>query len=111
MGKLRERQSKFLSAVARLVLYAESIGYELTVGDAYRDPRVFGAVGVSRGYGHSRSRHKLRLAIDLNLFVDGDYIANGDKHHKLHDFWDLLGGNPRIESDLNHYSFSERDMR
>ena len=31
--------------IAQLVIFAYSKGYELTYGDAYRDPRVFGDAG------------------------------------------------------------------
>lgn len=112
MGKLREKQTKFAFAIGRLLLYAEAVGYGVTFGDAYRDPRVFGEVGKSKGYGHASSAHKSRLALDLNLFIDGEYVGNDTAHHgKLHDFWDMLGGAPRIADDLNHYSFSEGGVR
>ena len=49
--------------IALLILHAEMLGYKLTFGDAYRDPRVT--------YGHKDSLHRKRLAVDLNLFLDG----------------------------------------
>lgn len=36
---LRESQSEFVRMVARLIDFATANGYELTFGDAYRDPR------------------------------------------------------------------------
>ena len=65
---LRQKQSMYARLVADLILKAYELGYEVTLGDAYRDPRLHGAVGVKAGYGHAKSCHKLRLAIDLNLF-------------------------------------------
>lgn len=111
MSALREKQSRFVEAIGRLILYAHSIGYELTFGDAYRDPRVFGKLGEKKGYGHSNSAHKARLAVDFNLFIDGEYMGNGVEHNRLHDFWDQLGGATRIKEDLNHYSFEHEGVR
>lgn len=47
-------------------------------GDLFRDPRLHGALGVKQGYGARNSCHKLKIAIDLNLFKDGAFIQDGD---------------------------------
>lgn len=88
--------------VQLLVGYAELCGYELTYGDAYRDERC--------GYGHPKSLHRQRLAVDFNLFENGVYLSGDDAraaHSKLHDFWDVIGGSGRIRADMNHYSYSD----
>jgi len=96
--------------IAQLVIYAKSLGYDLTYGDAYRDDRVFGKVGVSKGYGHKSSNHKRRLAVDFNLFINGIYITN-NKHYKiLHKFWRSIGGST-IPKDLNHFSILYRGQK
>ena len=77
---LRELQSEFASLVPRLIDKAIELGYEVTLGDAYRDPRVFGGVGVKMGYGNASSNHKNRLAIDLNLFKDGKFLEGSSAH-------------------------------
>lgn len=61
--------------------------------------------------GHERSLHKVGLAADLNLYIDGVYIEDSRGHDELHDLWDLLGGAERIENDMNHYSFTHQGMR
>ena len=100
---LREKQSKFAQMVAKLIMTARYRGYEVTLGDAYRDPRC--------PYGSEVSLHKLRLAIDLNLFKDGKYLADGSGHDELHDLWDSWGGAKRIKNDLNHYSLEHEGRR
>jgi hypothetical protein len=45
---LRENQSKFAKMAAELILKAYELGYEVTLGDAYRDPRLHGEFGVKR---------------------------------------------------------------
>ena len=61
--------------VAQLIDKAHELGYELTFGDAYRDPRVHGEQGVKKSYSEGRSAHKHRLAVDLNLFKDGTFLS------------------------------------
>lgn len=108
---LREKQSKFALAIAGLIAKAYEMGYEVTLGDAYRDPRLHGVVGEKKGYGHSKSCHKLRLAIDLNLFKEGKYITDSEGHDKLGAWWKeqspdaRWGGDFKIK-DFNHYSFT-----
>lgn len=102
---LGSEQRRFTRMVADLIQYAYEMGYELTFGDAYRDPRVFGNVGEKKGYGKSGSNHKIRLAIDLNLFKDGKYLTSTDDHRILGTYWESIGGSwgGRFK-DGNHYS-------
>lgn len=95
---LRETQSEFARRVPLLIQFAFAIGYEVTLGDAYRDPRC--------PYGSASSRHKQRLAIDLNLFKDGQYLTDTDDHQPLGEFWEGLGGiwGGRF-NDGNHYEW------
>jgi len=102
-------QIKFTSMIARLILHAEHLGYGLTFGDAYRDPRVFGEVGEDIGYGEPRSNHKKRLAVDFNIFIDGVYIFDPKPYEELHKYWVTIGG-ATLENDLNHFSINYRGM-
>jgi hypothetical protein len=84
--KLSEKQQQFTRCLAKLVTYAYEQGYGLTLGDAYRDPRVHGTFGTQEAYGSKHSMHKMRLAQDYNLFVCGRYIDDSS-----HPAWDELG--------------------
>jgi hypothetical protein len=104
--KLGERQRLLTKLLPRLIDKAYELGYELTLGDGYRDPRVFGAYGEFKGYGKGGSCHKLRLAVDLNLFRDGKYLAATEDHRPLGEFWELLHPECRWGGrfyDGNHY--------
>jgi len=99
MSSLRERQSEFVFNVARLIDFTYAQGYELTFGDAW-----------ARDGHRPGSFHYKRLAIDLNLFRDGEYLTSTEDHLPLGIFWESLGGtwggrfsNP----DGNHYSWGE----
>lgn len=105
---LRSQQVAFARAVPRLIDQAFALGYEVTLGDAYRDPRVHGPVGTKTGYGTANSRHKVRLAIDLNLFKDGQYLEGSDAHRPLGEWWERQGGKwgGRF-NDGNHYEWPQ----
>lgn len=109
---LSDKQRRFARMVARLIDKAHDLGMEVTLGDAYRDPRVFGAVGVKGPYGHSKSAHKQRMAIDLNLFVDGVYVATTEAHRSLGEWWESQGGTwgGRF-GDGNHYSIEHNGVK
>ena len=105
-------QKRFTLMVAQLIIFAYSKGYELTFGDAYRDPSLFGEVGESKGYGRANSLHKMRLAVDFNLFKGGKFLQETDDHKELGEFWESLGGSwgGRF-NDGNHYSLKYRGLR
>jgi len=90
--------------VALLILHAEQLGYEVTFGDAYRDPRVT--------YGHKNSLHRKRLAVDLNLFINGRYQRTTKAHEPLGLYWESIGGTwgGRF-NDGNHYSLAHGNVK
>lgn len=101
-------QQEYAKLVPRLIDKAHELGFSVTLGDAYRDPRVFGPIGTKRGYGHPSSAHKQRLAIDLNLFRDGKFLGETSDHRELGEWWEqqhpLARWGGRF-NDGNHYSF------
>ncbi len=105
--RLGEKQEQFDKLLPILVLKAHQMGDETRMGDSFRDPRVFGPIGVSKGYGHARSCHKYKLAQDVNLFKDGVFLQETIDHLELGLFWETLhplcrwGGR---FNDGNHYS-------
>lgn len=76
--KLGQKQELFMRLLPRLIDKAHELGFEIRGGDLFRDPRVHGQMNVKQGYGAKNSCHKLKLAIDLNLFKDGTFIQDGD---------------------------------
>lgn len=102
---LGQKQRKFTRMVADLIVFAYEQGYELTFGDAFRDPRVHGPVGQKKSYSSANSLHKERLAVDFNLFKDGNFLTSSEDHRPLGEYWESLGGSwgGRFE-DGNHYS-------
>jgi hypothetical protein len=111
---LGQKQRRFAKMVARLIDKAHELGYEVSLGDAYRDPRVHGNMGVKQGYGHSRSAHKIRLAIDLNLFKDNEYLEQSGDHEPLGEWWEKQAADARWGgrfNDGNHYSLEHNGVK
>jgi hypothetical protein len=109
---LRERQSRFAAMVPGLIKHAINLGYEITLGDAYRDHRVHGVPGEKKSYSAANSHHKLRLAIDINLFKDGAYLETTEDHRQLGEWWEAQGGTwgGRFKQpDGNHYQYKAND--
>lgn len=109
---LGQKQRRFMRMLPMLLNHAHQLGYELSLGDGYRDPRVFGHLGERKGYGESNSCHKMRLAIDLNLFKDGVYLTSTADHEPLGEFWESMGGTwgGRFH-DGNHYSLEHNGSK
>lgn len=102
MSELVNEQHRFTIMIAKLLIYAESIGYQVTGGDWYRDYRC--------NYGKPGSFHKLRLAFDINLFKDGVYLTETEDHMELGIYWEACGGTwggRFSDNDGNHYSLGE----
>ena len=91
---LRQKQSKFIRMLADLIIFAYDNGYELTGGDLWAKS------------GHmNNSNHYIRLAVDLNLFKNGEYLDTTEYHLPLGEYWESMGGawGGRL-NDGNHYS-------
>lgn len=107
---LGEQQRLFAGLVGKLIDFAYASGYELSLGDAYRDPRL-AQLNAQEGKGISNSLHTQRLAIDLNLFKDGQYLAKSEDYKPLGDYWKTLhplarwGGDFALK-DGNHFSLT-----
>lgn len=96
---LRKEQSQFAYYTGKLINHAYEQGYELTFGDAWATE------------GHiNDSFHYKRLAIDLNLFINREYITTTEGHRPLGEYWESL--HPKCTwggrwEDGNHYSWGE----
>ena len=108
--KLGEKQELFAELIfTKLIPFIYSKGYKLRPGDYFRDARTNGEYGEKKGYASAKSLHKLKLAFDLNLMLDGSYLSDTQDHEQFGAYWLSLdplcrwggsGGN----NDGNHYS-------
>jgi hypothetical protein len=100
---LFEKQTLFVELVSKLISFCYSQGFQLTFGDAWAS------------IGHKKnSNHYIRLAIDLNLFKDSNYLARTEDHLFLGLYWESLhplcywGGR---FNDGNHYSLKHQERK
>ncbi len=108
---LNEKQQRFAHMVGELIHKAESLGYGVTFGEAYRSPEEAARLAKA-GSGIKRSLHTDRLAIDLNLFRGGRYLSDTQDHMPLGIWWEMQGGSwgGRF-GDGNHYSLEHEGRK
>lgn len=96
------KQARFAFMIAILIIYATFKGYQVTFGDAW----------AKKGEGRPHKKgsfHFDRLAIDLNIHRDGEYLKKTSDHAPLGKFWELIGGTWGGRwNDGNHYSWGEK---
>lgn len=110
---LREKQSQFVAMVARLITWAYDHNFELTFGEAYRTPEQ-AALNAAKGSGISNSLHTQRLAIDLNLFIRGEYQQTTEAYRPLGERWEAMGGSwggRFSKPDGNHFSLEHEGRK
>lgn len=105
---LAQKQRRFTRLVGLLIEYAYANGMELTFGESYRTAEQ-AARNAAKGTGISNSLHTERLAIDFNLFIDGEYQRSSESFRLLGDYWKSLGadcawGGDFKSPDGNHFS-------
>lgn len=75
---LLEKQHAFSKTLARFITDLASRGYYVTLGEAWR-PNEQAQLYAITGQGIRNSLHCLRLAIDLNIFLDGVWLVTKDE--------------------------------
>jgi hypothetical protein len=111
---LGAKQRLFTRYVGMLIAWAYKQGLELTFGDAYRSPEQ-AAANFEAGKGIANSLHCQRLAVDFNLFINGQYITNSDAYKPLGEYWESLDplcrwGGRFKKPDGNHFSLSHEGV-
>lgn len=111
---LSEKQQLFTALVAQLINFAGENGMRLTFGEAYRTPEQ-ARINAGKGTGISNSLHTQRLAVDFNLFINGEYKTRTEDYRALGEYWESIGGSwgGRFKSnpDGNHFSLEHNGVR
>ena len=109
---LRDKQSLFAVRLAKLILHAQSLGFEVTLGEVWRSAEEAKRLTIL-GSGIARSLHCDRLAADVNLFRHGEWLTTSSAHQPLGQWWEqqstpdavcVWGGS--WGHDANHYSIT-----
>lgn len=97
------RQETFAVNVAKLILFINANGYQVTLGETIRS-RAEAEAYAKKGIGIRDSNHIYRLAIDLNLFKDGKYLTHEKDYKFAGVYWQSLNKhNEWHRSDSNHF--------
>jgi len=137
---LRQKQSRFARQLPRLLDYAYSLGYEVTLGECFRSdeqaeinalgrngreavaqliehqfPLLAKKIRNNTGNGIRNSLHGQRLAIDLQLFDDrGVWVQEPYPYSLLADYWEALGSDHRAGirwGDTPHFSIEHNGVK
>lgn len=112
---LSEKQRLFVRLMGQFISWCFTNGYELTFGQALRT-EAEAAANAAAGTGISNSLHKIRLAIDLNLFINGVYKTDSAAYKPLGDHWKLMHplcrwGGDFSKPDGNHFSLEHEGVK
>ncbi|EPF5079038.1 M15 family metallopeptidase [Yersinia enterocolitica] len=111
---LSEKQAVFTLMIAQLINWADEHGYRLTFGEAWRTPEQ-AALNARSGKGILNSLHTQRLAVDFNLFINGQYQTSTEAYKPLGEYWESIGGawGGRFKSnpDGNHFSLEHNGVK
>lgn len=113
MSDLLQHQQKFFSMVAEFLPWLLANGYSATFGETLRSQKQ-AAANEAAGIGISNSLHCIKLAIDLNLFKDGEFLTTSEAYTEAGEQWESLGGSwgGRFKNaDGNHFSLSFKGVR
>ena len=111
---LSEKQQLFTQLIAQLIEWAGNHGYRLTFGEAYRTPEQ-AKLNAKSGAGIANSLHTQRLAVDFNLFINGQYQTSTEAYTPLGEYWESLGGvwggRFKTRPDGNHFSLEHNGVK
>src|SRR5574337_194561 len=109
MSDLLKAQTNFAYMVGQFLIWIfENHEVTVTFGEAYRTPEQ-AALNAAKGTGIAQSLHTSRLAIDLNLYIDGVYQTNTAAYEPLGVYWESIGGSwggRFSKPDGNHFSLA-----
>lgn len=112
---LSEKQAVFTLMIAQLINWVgHHKNYRLTFGEAYRTPEQ-AALNAKNGKGIANSLHTQRLAVDFNLFINGQYQTSTEAYKPVGEYWESIGGTwgGRFKSnpDGNHFSLEHNGVK
>jgi len=88
---LSDKQWAFLKDLGHLINYValHKPAWKLTGGELHRSEEQ-AELYYARGIGIINSNHRIRLAIDLNLFIDGEYQTQSQSYKEIGEYWESL---------------------
>lgn len=119
---LGDKQRLFAKLLGEFLVWAYANDYEFSMGEAWR-PEATAKLYESQGKGISKSLHIIRLAVDLNLFLDSApgidddiYQTQSEAYRPLGEKWESMHplcrwGGRFSRPDGNHFSLEHEGVR
>lgn len=113
---LGDKQRLFMRLLGQFINWIYQQGYAVTGGELERSAAQ-AIANAKAGTGIANSLHLIRLAIDLNLFIDGVYQTHSEAYKPLGDYWKSLhplcrwGGDFHSRPDGNHFSLEHNGIQ
>jgi hypothetical protein len=109
---LLEKQHAFSKTLAKFILDLASRGYCVTLGEAWR-PNQQAQLYAVTGQGIKNSNHCIRLAVDLNIFLDRVWLVTRQEleipgilwKSYSNDLFTCCWGGDFKSADCCHFSF------
>jgi len=101
-----QKQEEFSRCLALLLVWLYLNGYRVRMGHVFRCPDC--------PVGHKKSCHKSKLAVDLSLFMDGQFLTETIEYQRAGEYWESLHPLARWGgswNDGNHFSFEHGGVR
>lgn len=110
MSELLVKQFIFTRSLSKLLIKANALGYEVTIGEVWRTQEQ-AALNAQTGAGIKNSVHCLRLAVDLSLFKSGALLKESEPYEDLADYWKgLSSANVQFRWGGDFRGFDSRGM-
>ncbi len=106
---LGEQQRLFVRLVGEFLTWVyDNPGWELSFGECYRTPEQ-AEINAQKGIGIAHSLHTQKLAIDLNLFIAGEFQTSKAAYAPLGAKWKSMHplarwGGDFQSPDSDHFS-------
>ena len=111
--KLSEKRVLFTGLVAQLIQWGHENGYMVAIDQAKRTEAEAKANAKS-GKGITNSLHLIPLAVDLVLYIDGEYKTKTEDYRALGEYWESLSPLARWGgrfNDGNHFSLEHNGVK
>ena len=115
---LSDKQAEFLINFSELIHWCNVNGYKVTGGELFRTQDQQDIYLSQKKTTIKHSKHQDKLAIDLNLIINGR-LATPEEYRPLGEYWEFLGGrwggrfgvekenyDTEIGWDSNHFEWS-----
>ena len=113
MSELLNKQQQFSKMLSQFLIWLFANDYEVTFGEVKRTKEQ-AEENASKNIGILKSLHLISLAVDLNLFKNGQFLTDPNDYQLAGEYWESIGGSwgGRFKNvDADHFSLAYNGVR